>query len=91
MLHASDHSRPAQEDWSSISFIAREGNIVFGDGRCSAGSRSDLGNVNNRRLIVLIEMFDIAERAVERYEPFGINLLRFHFRFHCLGVVEWLL
>jgi hypothetical protein len=65
MLHASDHSRPAQEDWSSSSFIAREGNIVFGDGRCSVGSRSDLANVNTRRLFVLIEIFDIAERAVE--------------------------
>jgi hypothetical protein len=31
-------------------------------------------------------MFDIAERVVGPYEPFGINLLRFHFRFHRLGV-----
>jgi hypothetical protein len=30
-------------------------------------------------------MFEIAGRAVERHGPIGINLLRFHFRFHCLG------
>ena len=67
MLHECNHSRPAQQDWSSISFVAREGKIAFVDGCCSAGSRSDVLNVSNKRLIMLIEIFDVVERAVERH------------------------
>jgi hypothetical protein len=66
MLHECNHSRPAQQDWSSISFVAREGKIVFVDGHCSVNKRSDLLNVSEKRRNKLIEILDVVERAEER-------------------------